>query len=380
MTAGEVCGVIARSAKDAIGDVETVILPVADGGEGTIDAVSIAAGGEFITVNVRGTLPGTSVSARYLVTGDTAVIEMAEANGLTKIPAHAASGECIPLKGSTYGTGQLICDALSKGYKKILVAIGGSATNDGGCGAMEALGVRFLNKCGEIISGISGERLCEIAGIDDAGIDERIKDAEFTVLCDVDNPLTGPHGATMVYGPQKGADDNALSVLESGMKNYEAVLSGKFGYDTGNVPGAGAAGGLGAALLTFLNAKMTPGIDRILDFCGFDKKAEGASVIITGEGKIDSQTLNGKVISGICKRAVKLGVPVAVFAGISEIDDEDAERMGIVKTTALLKDGMSREYSMNHGKELLKDAAYDFFCTMVRNEKTAFKNAEGQGR
>lgn len=279
-------------------------LTLADGGEGTAAAVAASVpGGCWHTVNADNPL-GEPVAAAYyaMPDGSTAVIETAAAAGLTLVR------ERNPWLASTYGLGQMIADAREKGYTKIIVGLGGSATNDGGTGMLQALGYKFYDRSGKLILSRGGRILSEIASIEApaAGFGVSV-----TALCDVDNPLTGERGATRIYGPQKGAGAGMLDALESGMCNYARVI----GPDVASTPGAGAAGGLGAALLAFAHAELRPGIDVILDLAGFDEKLRHADLVITGEGRLDASTLMGKAPAGILRRAAQHGVPVIAIAG-----------------------------------------------------------------
>lgn len=279
-------------------------IALADGGEGTVAAVAASVpGGVWYKVEVDNPL-GTPVEAAYyaMPDGRTAVMETAAAAGLTLVNDHN------PWLASTYGLGQMIADAREKGYADITVGLGGSATNDGGTGMLQALGYKFYDRDGALIADCGGRILSRIASIEApaAGFGVSV-----TALCDVDNPLTGEHGATRIFGPQKGAGADMLDALEAGMCNYARVI----GADVASTPGAGAAGGLGAALLAFAHAELRPGIDVILDLAGFDDKLRHADLVITGEGRLDASTLMGKAPAGILRRATKQGVPVVAIAG-----------------------------------------------------------------
>ena len=269
---------------------ETVGVPIADGGEGTVDAVITVTKGEKRRLTVHGPLMEETQSSYGVFHGDSAIIEMAAASGLPMVPDDKKN----PLNTTTYGTGELIRDALKQGYRKISIAIGGSATNDGGMGAMRALGIRFLDREGKELEG-RGSDLEKVADIDMEGLDPAAAEAEFTVMCDVNNPLTGPDGAAYTFGKQKGGTPEILDELEAGMKNYAAVIQEKLGMDVDKIPGAGAAGGLGAALCVFLHANLKSGIETVLDLIDFDGLLEGTDLVVTGEGRIDWQSAFGKV-------------------------------------------------------------------------------------
>lgn len=299
-------------ARAAFPDAACLGLGVADGGEGTVEAVVAATGGSLVSAEVEGPL-GDPVRATYgLLPGGRAVIEMAAASGITLVPR----AELDPLRASTYGTGQLVLDALDRGATDVSLAIGGSATNDGGMGFARALGARFLDAEGAELRGC-GADLERVASIDLSGLDPRLSAAHFHVMCDVDNPLVGERGATYVFGPQKGATPEALERLEAGMRSYAAVLERTFGVPVTHESGMGAAGGLGAAARLFLSAEVVPGVEWVLDLVGLDAALEGAALCVTGEGHADAQSAHGKVISGVAARCRAAGVPcVAVVGGM----------------------------------------------------------------
>lgn len=286
-------------------------IPLADGGEGTARALVKATGGKMVTARVTGPLHDP-VEARFgiLGSGQTAVIEMAEASGLTLVPEAKRN----PGRTTTLGTGELILAALDAGCRDLIVAIGGSATNDGGTGMAQALGVRFTNANGDPISP-GGAGLLELEHIDVSGMDPRIADVRITVACDVDNPLIGPDGASRVFAPQKGADLAMVETLEAGMSRYAELLRCEVGRDIAFIPGAGAAGGLGGGLLAFCDAQLRPGFDIVSDAVGLADRIKGAQLVITGEGRIDGQTARGKVAAGVGRLARQLGVPVIACGG-----------------------------------------------------------------
>ena len=288
-------------------------LEVADGGEGTVDAIVASLGGQRVSVDASDPL-GRPVGATYgMLPGGRAVIEMAAASGLPLL----APAERDPRKTSTYGTGELLLDALDRGARDISLAIGGSATNDCGMGAMRALGVRFLDASGNELAG-TGADLALVERIDLSGMDPRVRETSFHVMCDVDNPLVGPRGATYTFGPQKGADDAMADELEAGMVSFARVLERTFGTSVADEPGMGAAGGLGAASRLFLAAEVVGGVDWVLDLVGFDEALSGCSLCVTGEGHADGQSAHGKVVSGVAARCRRAGVPcVAIVGGMS---------------------------------------------------------------
>lgn len=310
MSSIEVCSLIETGFKGIIPEIETVKVPIADGGEGTVDAFLAALGGEKIKVRVKDPL-FREIESFYGILPDqkTAVIEMAAASGLPLVEA-----EKNPCLTSTYGTGELIIDALNRGCNKLIIGIGGSATNDGGIGMAAALGVKFLDQAGNPVS-LNGEGLARLRRIDCSEKDRRIDDCQVLVACDVDNPLYGEHGAAYVFAPQKGADQAMVEYLDQNLQNYAAVLEKDLGLSVQEIAGAGAAGGLGAGLVAFTPAQLRPGIEIILDAVNFSAIIADADLIITGEGKIDGQSLRGKVPVGIADRAKDSGVPVIAIVG-----------------------------------------------------------------
>ena len=289
-------------------------IPVADGGEGTVDAVIRAVQGQQIRVKAQDPLMQTRETYYGKLDENRAIIEMALASGYALVPAEKRN----PLYTSSYGTGELIRDALDRGFRDITIAIGGSATNDGGMGCMRALGVRFLDREGRELMG-NGSDLESLAEIDDSGLDPRIADAVFTVMCDVTNPLCGQNGATYTFGPQKGGTPEILERLERGMENYRDILTRTYDMNPDTIPGSGAAGGLGAALLVFLRAQLKSGIETVLDLIEFDRRLKGVSLVVTGEGCTDWQSCYGKVVQGVGDRCRKHNVPaVALVGGMGE--------------------------------------------------------------
>jgi glycerate kinase len=287
------------------------LLPLADGGEGTAEILRAATGGERLEVEAHDPL-GRLVPSSFAVLGDgkTAVVEMAAASGFALL----APEERDPLRTSTFGTGELIRAALDAGLRRLIVAIGGSATNDGGMGMAAALGARFFNKEGLPLEP-RGDALVRVASVDLSGLDPRVRECDVTVACDVANLLLGEEGATRVYGPQKGADTQALEVLEAGMTSYSHLVETAMGRQLATIPGAGAAGGLGFGLLAFLDARVEPGIEVVMRSVGFEDKARGCDLIVTGEGRYDAQTAYGKTVSGVTRAAAQLGVPLVILAG-----------------------------------------------------------------
>ena len=301
---------LTKAAHEVFGPCETVGVPVADGGEGTTDAVILARKGKKVFATVHGPLM-EEVSAYYgKLSEKEAVLEMAQASGLPMVPEELRN----PLNTTTYGTGELVMAALDAGFTDISIAIGGSATNDGGMGFASALGIRFMDADGNVLEG-KGSELEKVAHIDVSGLSEKAKKAHFTVMCDVTNPLCGKDGATYTFGKQKGGTPEILDRLEKGMCNYRDVIIKEFGVNPDDTPGTGAAGGLGAALKIFLQAEMKSGIETVLDLINFDKLITGADLIVTGEGRTDWQSCFGKVMQGVGDRAKKYDIPVTALCG-----------------------------------------------------------------
>ena len=311
LSARGVAAALERGIRNIWPDADCTLLPMADGGEGTVDSLVDATGGRRVEVTVLDPLMREIVSW-YGLTGDgnTAVIEMAAASGLELLHKE----ERDPWITTTFGTGQLIGDALDRGVGTILIGIGGSATNDGGAGMAQALGVRFSGKPGWLqVQG--GGALGEVERIHMEHLDERIKDTRILVACDVDNPLTGPQGASAVYGPQKGADRNMVGLLDRNLVHFAALIRDQLGKEVDPVPGAGAAGGLGAGLMAFLDAQLTSGFDMVSGVTRLEERIREADLVITGEGRMDAQTRFGKTPSGVARMARKHGKPVIGVTG-----------------------------------------------------------------
>ena len=344
------------AACEVFGEIETVSIPLADGGEGTVDAVLASSDAKAVTVEVHGPLMEPAYAKYALFDDGRAVIEMASASGLTLVPEDRRD----PMEATSSGTGELLLDALEKGAEDITIAIGGSATNDGGMGFMRALGAAFFDEDGNELEG-RGRDLADVSHIDLSCLDKRLAEARLSVMCDVDNPLTGENGATYVYGPQKGADEETLAELERGMRNYRDVILDLTGIDCDRVAGAGAAGGIGAALYALLGAELRPGIEIMLDLTGFDKALAGADLVITGEGRADFQSLHGKAMQGIGKRAKEKEVTVTAIVGCLGEGWEGLFDYGIGKIIPLAHGSISPEEAMERAEELYYDAALKFF-------------------
>ena len=304
----EICEIAQRVIPRHFPACEVVCIPVADGGEGTVDCFIQAMGAQRVEVTVTNAL-GEKSAAAYARIGELAIIEMAAAAGLPKVGALRCPGTA-----TTYGVGELIAHAVDSGCRKILLGLGGSATNDGGCGCAAALGVRFYDADGQSFVPV-GDTLGRIARIDTAEAEALLRSVEITVMCDVTNPLYGPTGAAYVFAPQKGADAEKVKSLDAGLRHFGDVIRSQLGIDVSRMPGAGAAGGMGAGCVALLGGTIQSGIDAVLDVTGFDRQLEGADLVITGEGRIDSQSADGKVVSGVARRTRAKGIPLIAIAG-----------------------------------------------------------------
>ena len=304
----EICAIAQRVIPRHFPACEVVCIPVADGGKGTVDCFVQTMGAQRVEITVTNAL-GEKSAAAYARLGELAIIEMAAAAGLPQVGERRCPGTA-----TTYGVGELIAHAVDSGCRKILLGLGGSATNDGGCGCAAALGVRFYDADGQSFVPV-GDTLGRIARIDTAEAEALLRSVEITVMCDVTNPLYGPTGAAYVFAPQKGADAEKVKSLDAGLRHFGDVIRSQYGLDVSAMPGAGAAGGMGAGCVALLGGTIQSGIDAVLDVTGFDRQLEGADLVITGEGRIDSQSADGKVVSGVARRTRAKGVPLIAIAG-----------------------------------------------------------------
>ena len=329
-------------------DSEIVSVNVADGGEGTVEAIVDALGGEIVEVQVSDPL-GRKIETSYGIAGETAILEMAAASGLPLLTVE----ERNPWATSTLGTGEMIMDAIARGCRKFLVGIGGSATNDAGVGMLQAMGFRFYDANGELITQGCGGVLGSIARIDDSLVSAAVKESQFTVACDVDTPFCGPEGAAPVFAPQKGADAEMVKRLDEGMASFAKVITEKYAINIVPVAGAGAAGGMGGAFRAFLGATLKKGIDMVLDAIDFDTTIQGANLVITGEGKVDFQTAKGKTAAGVLNRAKQQHIPVVAIGGCVEMCDSLVQ-MGFAGIYPILEEkvpleiAMQRDFAMNN--------------------------------
>ncbi len=357
-----VCEAIARGIKNVAPDMETILFPLGDGGEGTAEVLTFHTHGQMIDLQVHDPL-FRPIKASYGISADgkIAFIEMAQAAGLQLLkPA-----ERNPLQTSTFGVGEMIAHAIQNGARKVLLCIGGSATNDAGIGMAGALGYQFLDNTGAVLikEDLIGEHLQKIERFVPPHSQVAIDTA---VLCDVDNPLFGEKGAAWVYARQKGADEAAVTQLDKGLQHVARILQNHFGKDFSALPGAGAAGGLGAGAMAFLNANLHPGIDTVLDITDFEKKCSGVDWIITGEGKIDAQTLHGKLIKGLVKRAK--GIPVIALCGALLATSAELEQLGLQAAFSILNRPMNLEEALQNTTNLLEQTAQQV-CKLLLNKQ-----------
>ncbi|HCJ58771.1 MAG TPA: glycerate kinase [Clostridiaceae bacterium] len=332
-------------------EAEIVKMTIADGGEGTVDALVEARGGSYEHLVVSDPI-GRNIKAKYGVIGDAAVIEMAAASGLTLLK----EDERNPLITTTYGTGQLIKGALDSGCRRIYIGIGGSATNDGGMGMAQALGVSFTDMAGNELGNGGGE-LSKLYDIDIKNLDPRILDTEIIIISDVTNPLCGEKGASNVYGPQKGADKEMIKILDNNLLHYSNIIRERLNKDILDVPGSGAAGGLGGGLIAILNAKICRGIETVLDLIGIDEHLKDSDLVITGEGKIDGQSIFGKVPVGVGKRAMKYNVPAIAIVGSVGEDYEKVYEHGINAVIDIVNRPMKLSEAVENASCLIEKAA-----------------------
>lgn len=346
LSAIEVCNIMKSSIKKLYKDANIISVPVADGGEGTVDAFLYALGGEKKSVWVSDAFNEQKILAYYaMLKDDIAVIEMAACAGLPLV-----KNRLEPDKTTTFGVGELIIDAIDSGAKKIILGLGGSATNDGGCGMAAALGVKFKDEQDqEFIP--TGGTLSQIYKIDMNNIYSKIKDVEFISMCDVDNPLCGRLGASAVFAPQKGADEDMVRLLDEGLAHLAKIIKRDLHIEVKDIKGAGAAGGLGAGSIAFLQSKLTKGIDVILDTINFDELVSKADIVFTGEGKFDSQSLHGKVVMGVANRSQKYKTPVIVVTGAIGENIQEAYNKGITAIFSINKEPMEFSKSALKSKE-----------------------------
>lgn len=348
--------IVEKGLRRVYGSATVDKVAIADGGEGTVEAIANSLNGEYVFATVTNPV-GDKVQARYsIVNGNTAIFEMAEASGLCLV----TEGKRNPLKTSTYGTGEMIKDALNKGCRKIIMGIGGSATNDGGMGMAAALGAQFLDIDGKSLD-MGGGALDKLHTIDLRNIDPRIKETDFIVACDVSNPLYGEKGASRVFGPQKGATPQMADILDRNLQHFADIIKKDLSVDVANVPGSGAAGGLGAGLMAFCNAVLSKGIDIVLDSVNIDERIKDVDIVITGEGRVDGQTIYGKVPAGIAARAKKYNKPVFVIAGFMDKGAELVYQHGVDAVMSSMVGPLSLEDAIRESPRLIEEASERLF-------------------
>ncbi|MGB8954647.1 MAG: glycerate kinase [Tumebacillaceae bacterium] len=356
LSARDICTAMRRGIKTACPSSEIVEIPLADGGEGTVDNLVHATRGTLIPVEVTGPL-GTPVQAHYGVLGDrqTAVIEMAQASGLTLIPPAQRN----PLHATTYGTGELIRHALDAGYRRLIIGLGGSATNDGGAGMLRALGLSFLDEKGNVLPD-GGAALAHLASLDDSRLDPRLQESAILIASDVTNPLCGPAGASAVFGPQKGATPAMVAELDHALNRFAEVVLQHKGLDIRTLPGGGAAGGTGAALLGFANATLRPGIEIVMEATRLHEHLQGADLVLTGEGSLDTQTLSGKVIAGVTRSAARTngGVPVVALCGKATLAADQQNDLGLLAAFSIVPGPCSLEEAVANAARWTEERTY----------------------
>ena len=367
MTSLEVSEAFEKGVKKVYKDAEFLKIPLADGGEGTVEALISNLNGKMINIRVKDPLM-REIDSFYGISGDgkTAIIEMAAASGLPLL----SPDERNPLKATTFGTGELIKDALEKGCREFIIGIGGSATNDAGTGMLSALGCVFLDENGnELVP--NGENLAKIRSFRDDKVIKEVSKAKFLIACDVDNPFYGPNGAACVYGKQKGATKEIIKILDNGMKNFSDVIKEIIKTDISNISGSGAAGGLGGAFMAFFNAELKPGIDIITEKIELENKINGSDYVITGEGRIDFQSAMGKTPSGVAKLAKKHGIPVIAIGG--SVDDEigNIYDCGITAAFSIMDSPMTLLEAMDtsNAKRLVEKTAEQIFRLIKQSKE-----------
>ena len=355
LSAREVCKYIEKGINKLDPCIETVLFPVSDGGEGISELLTHHTGGKMVETEVTGPL-FQRVTAAYGISGDgkTAYMEMSQASGLQLIPDDKRN--CM--KTTTAGTGEMILDVYNKGVRRIILGIGGSATNDAGIGMASALGYSILDAEGNLLEPV-GENLEKIKSIEPGDLKINTDELEVLVACDVSNPLYGKDGAAYVYAPQKGANPRDVEKLDEGLRNFARVAFDFIGNNISDIPGAGAAGGLGAGCIVFLKAELKNGIGLFLNESRFSEAIEGSHLVITGEGKIDSQTVHGKAVQGVCRVAGEKTIPVAALCGKAEIETSDLEKLGLAFIASVSKGPLSLEESLKQTGTNLEFAAYN---------------------
>lgn len=346
ISARDLCAAVCRGIHAADPKIDVIELPLADGGEGTVDNMVYSTQGETRLVQVNDPL-GRPIRAAYGILGDhaTVIIEMAQASGLPLLKPD----ERNPLITSSFGTGELVLHALNAGYRKFIIGLGGSATNDGGAGMLKALGAAFYDQDGVLLPK-GGASLEKLSYMDLSGLDKRLQESTFTIASDVNNPLCGANGASTVFGPQKGATPEMVQRLDMALSRFADVVEKQLGIDVRHLPGSGAAGGMGAALLAFLHAEFKSGIELVMDAIHFEQKIQAADLIITGEGKLDEQTMAGKVIAGVCKKAKPYQIPTIAICGGMELTSDQMDEIGLLAGFSIVPKPCSLEQAMEQAE------------------------------
>ncbi|WP_222983001.1 glycerate kinase [Flagellimonas meishanensis] len=364
LTGNEFCEAVSNGIRKVFPNALIIKKPLADGGDGTLEVVESYLKGSMVKMLIKDPL-FRDVESAYMLSGDkkTAFVEMSEASGFKLLQ----KDELNCMHTTSFGTGQMILDAIEKGAAKIVLGIGGSATNDGGMGMAVALGFRFLDGEGNILDPI-GKNLIKVQEIDAKGVSGTLRNVKVRVACDVNNPLHGPQGAAYVYGPQKGANKEEVAFLDKGLEHFANVLQRTFSVDVQRIPGAGAAGGLGAGAVVFLNAELASGVDLVMDIAGFGNALDNTDWIITGEGKLDGQTSAGKTIQGVLKLAKKKGVPVAALCGAVDVSIDEIKDMGLDYAVSIMNGPGSLEEAKANTYKNLELAGYNF-ANLVKKSK-----------
>lgn len=360
LDAGGVCQILAQAAHRVWPDCEIISLPVADGGEGTVDCFLRSLNAQRVTAEVTGPFYGETVTAAYALAGRTAILETASTAGLPKV-----EGREDPVTATTFGLGELVRDALDRGCTCIVLGLGGSCTNDCGVGLAQALGTVFYDRSGQPFVP-QGDTLSEISRFDCSETRRLLAGVELVAMCDIDNPLYGPRGAAQVFAPQKGADAGTVALLDRNLRALAETILRAAGLEVQKIPGAGAAGGLGAGVVAFLGGSLRPGIDVVLELTGFDRQLPGTDLVLTGEGRVDRQSLDGKVLSGIARRAKAAGVPVLALAGSigADFDPDQARAMGVTAVCSINRAAVDFSVSRHQTRENLAFAAENLFALL----------------
>lgn len=362
ISARDLCAAARRGIHAVDPEIEVIELPLADGGEGTVENMVYSTKGQTRLVQVNDPL-GRPIRAAYGILGDdaTVIIEMAQASGLPLL----RPDERNPLITSSFGTGELIVHALNEGYRKFIIGLGGSATNDGGVGMLKALGASFYDQDGVLLPK-GGASLEKLSYMDLSGLDKRLQESTFTIASDVNNPLCGANGASAVFGPQKGATPEMVQRLDMALSRFADVVEKQLGVDVRHLPGSGAAGGMGAGLLAFLHAEFKSGIELVMDAIQFEQNIQVADLIITGEGKLDEQTMAGKVIAGVCKKAKPYQIPTIAICGGMELTSEQMDEIGLLAGFSIVPKPCSLDEAMEQAEGWVQERVEQIIRFMKR--------------